>query len=173
MESFTSLQRCLLSLAFHPSIKFCDTSKGSYHYRNDLYHFEFPQSSNLSLEVLVLFHFLPFFDPYSYVSWYSTGIPMIILFHSSLSIKIMSGLLASITLSHWTLISHNTFTSSFSTAPSGTCSYHFSVCLAHSSYKGPNWLSLLHCRVVSYILSEPLSHIHLLNVAHFHLFFPT
>ena len=59
----------------------------------------------------------------------------------------MSGLLASIKLSHWTLISHN-----------------FLCVLAHSS--------LLHCRAVSYILSEPISHIHLLNVAHFQLFFP-
>ena len=40
----------------------------------------------------------------------------------------MSGVLGSITLLHWTLISGNIFTSSFSTAPPGTCLYHFSVC---------------------------------------------
>ena len=45
----------------------------------------------------------------------------------------------------------------------------FPCVLTRSSCKGLNGLSLLHCRVSSYILSEPISHIHLLNVAHFHL----
>ena len=57
-----------------------------------------------------------------------TTISMIILFYSFLSVTTRFGLLASITLSHWTLISHSTFTSSFSTAPSETCSNYFSVC---------------------------------------------
>ena len=46
----------------------------------------------------------------------------------------------------------------------------FLCVLTHSSYKGPNRLSLLHCCAVSYILSEQISLIHLLSVAHFHLF---
>ena len=50
-----------------------------------------------------------------------TAVLMIILFRSFLSIKIMSGLLASITLSHWLLTCHDIFTSSFSTALSRTC----------------------------------------------------
>ena len=62
MESFTSLQRCLLSLAFQSTHQICDTSKGSCHYRNDLYHFEFPQSSNLSWSPGT-FSFSPFLWP--------------------------------------------------------------------------------------------------------------
>ena len=45
-----------------------------------------------------------------------------------LSITIRSGCLASIRLSHWIFMSHSTLISSFSTAPSGTSSYHFSLC---------------------------------------------
>ena len=50
------------------------------------------------------------------ISWYSNidDYPLSLF----LSVTIMSCLLASITLSHWTLISNNTFTSSFSTTPS-------------------------------------------------------
>ena len=94
-----------------------------------------------------------------------TAILMIIPFRSFLSIKIMSGFLTSVMLPHWTMISHNTFTSSFSTAPSGTCSYHFSECsMTHSSYKGP---TLSYCLLYSF---WPISHIHLLGVTHFYLF---
>ena len=39
----------------------------------------------------------------------------------------ISGFLALISLSHWIITSHKTFTSSFSTTPSGACSYHFSL----------------------------------------------
>ena len=53
------------------------------------------------------------------------AISMIIHFHSSLSIENMYGLLASITLSHWTLIFYNTFTSSFCSALSGVRSIPF------------------------------------------------
>ena len=37
------------------------------------------------------------------------------------------GFLALISLSHWIITSHKIFTSSFSTTPSGACSYHFSL----------------------------------------------
>ena len=37
-----------------------------------------------------------------------------------------SGFLALISLSHWLITSHKIFTSSFLTAPSGACSYHYS-----------------------------------------------
>ena len=57
-----------------------------------------------------------------------TAISIIIPFCSFLSITIRSGRLASIRLSHWTFMSHSTLTSSFSTAPSGACSYHFLMC---------------------------------------------
>ena len=48
----------------------------------------------------------------------------------------------------------------------------FFCVLTISSYNGPNRLSLLHCCVVFFIFSEPISHIHLLSVAYF-TFFPT
>ena len=57
-----------------------------------------------------------------------TAISIIIPFCSFLSITIRSGHLASIILSHWIFMSHSTLISSFSTAPSGACSYHFSLC---------------------------------------------
>ena len=56
-----------------------------------------------------------------------TAISIIIPFCSFLSITIRSGRLASIRLSHWIFLSHNTLISLFSTAPSGACSYHFSL----------------------------------------------
>ena len=104
--------------------------------------------------------FLPFWVSKSwYFSMFSLSFPptltstgkailMIIPFRSFLSIKIMSGFLSSVMLPQWTIIFHNTFTSSFSTAPSGTCSYHFSVCsITHFSYKGP---TLSYCLLYSF-----------------------
>ena len=56
----------------HPPIKpFGHTSKGSYRYGYDFYHFEFLQSSDLFLQILVFSHFFPFFFPYSYISLHS------------------------------------------------------------------------------------------------------
>ena len=84
-------------------------------------------------------HLLIFF----YKSWYfstfsvsfcstltsaGTAISVIITFCSFLSITIRSGCLASIRLSHWIFIYHNTLICSFCTAPSGAWSYHFSLC---------------------------------------------
>ena len=43
----------------------------SYLYGYDFYHFEFLQSFDLSLQILVFSHSFPFFFPYSYISWYS------------------------------------------------------------------------------------------------------
>ena len=52
------------------------------------------------------------------------------------------------------------------------CAHIIFLCvLTHSSCKGPNALSLLHYRIISYILSGPIFHVHWLSVAHFHLFF--
>ena len=58
----------------------------------------------------------------------SPGIATSMMTHdfAFLSTKIKSGLLASITLSHWIFISQINLKSSSSTAPSGQCSYHFS-----------------------------------------------
>ena len=53
---------------------------------------------------------------------------LIILFCSFLSVTIRSGRLVPIRLSHWIFMSHSTLISSFSTAPSGACSYYFSLC---------------------------------------------
>ena len=45
------------------------------------------------------------------------------------------------------------------------CVFTIFLCvLTHSSHKDPNGLSLLHFCVISYILSEPISCIHLLSV---------
>ena len=128
MQSFASLQHCLLSLAFQSTNQII------------LWHLQ----GLLSLqERLLPFWVSTIFQSLSFKSWHffifslsfsltltsaGTAISMINPFRSFLSIKILSGLLAPITLSHWTSIFHNTFTSSFSTAPSGTCSYHFFVC---------------------------------------------
>ena len=68
----------------------------------------------------------------------SPGIATSMMTHdfAFLSTKIKSGLLASITLSHWIFISQINLTSSSSTAPSGQCSYHFSflsrLCFSHN-----------------------------------------
>ena len=57
-----------------------------------------------------------------------TAISIINPFCSFLTITIRSGRLASIRLSHWTFMFHSTLICSLSTAPSGACSYHFSLC---------------------------------------------
>ena len=91
----------------------------------------------------------------------STGaaISMIIHFHSSLSIENMYDLLASITLSHWTLIFYNTFTSSFCSALSGVRSYHFSVWSNLFFLRRSQWtfFATLSCRIL-YSFWANLSH---------------
>ena len=57
-----------------------------------------------------------------------TAISIIIPFYYFLSITIRPGRLASIRLSHWIFMSRSALISLFSTAPSGACSYHFSLC---------------------------------------------
>ena len=91
--------------------------------RHDFQYFEFALSSNFYLEVLILLHFsislsckltlagtgydLSLFLVYYNYAWPSS------LYH---------------VVTHWTSISHNYFTSSFSTTFSGTCSCQFWVC---------------------------------------------
>ena len=117
----------MLFLASHPLIKFWrNTSKDPYHYRDNFYISQFPQSSDLFFQILVHFQF--FFYVYSTIASAGTAISIIIPFCSFLPITIRSGRLASIRLSHLIFMSHSTLISSFSTAPSGACSYHFSVC---------------------------------------------
>ena len=72
----------------------------------------------------------------------------------------MSGLLASITLPQWTLTSNIIFTSSFSTAPSGTCSYHFSVCCEPFFLQRSQWtfFATLSCHL-SYSFWANFSHL--------------
>ena len=57
-----------------------------------------------------------------------TVISIIIPYCSFLSITITSSRLASIRLLNWIFMSHSTLISSFSTAPSGAWSCHFSLC---------------------------------------------
>ena len=99
-HSFVLLQ-VLLS---HSPIKFYrNTSKGPYHNKGNLYISQFPQSSDLFSQILGLSH-LFFFFLYSYISWYSN-----------------------INNYPQTLMPHSTLISSFSLAPSGVCSYNFSL----------------------------------------------
>ena len=148
-------------------MKFCrNTSKGPYHYRDNFCISQFPQYSDFFFQILVLFHF--FFSSFSpTLTSAGTAISIIIPF-SFFLITIRSGRLASIRLSHRIFMSYSTLISSFSTAPSGACSYHFSLCSNHSFYKYPKELSFQHCRVVFCIIFEPIFHI-CLCVAHFHL----
>ena len=102
----------------------------SIHLSNPLVTLPRPPITTETISTFLSFHNLPIS---LFSSWYffTFLFPSSLLLHQPvqqylwLSIAIMSCLLASITLSHWTLIS---FTSSFSTNPSGTCSYHFSIC---------------------------------------------
>ena len=81
-------------------------------------------------------HNLLFFKSWYFFNFYfsstltsaGTATSIIIPFCSFFSITIRSGRLASIRLSHWIFMSHSTLISSFSPAPSGACSYHFSLC---------------------------------------------
>ena len=69
LPSYALLQYCMLC---HPPIKCCrNTSKGPCHYRENFYISQFPQSSDLFFQILVLFHLFFFFFLYSYISWYS------------------------------------------------------------------------------------------------------
>ena len=155
---------------FNTPIKFfCDTSEGSYHYRRDFYYFESPQSSNLSLQVLIIFHFLPFFLPYSYISWYSNIDDYTLLLFLFNSKNYACCLYHAVTL-NINIPQHFHFFIFY-------CSFCdvliplFPCLLNHSFYKGPNGRSLLHYSVVSYVLSETISHIHVLSVEHFYIFF--
>ena len=111
---------CYAQLSYLP-IKFCrNTSKGPYHYRDNS---QFSQSSDLSLKSWY-FSTFSFFFLYSYISWYSNinNYPLLFFLVNNYQVR------SSIRLSHWILMSHSILTSSFSAAPSGTCSYHFSLC---------------------------------------------
>ena len=89
-------------------------------------------STFLNFHNLLIFLFKSwYFSTFSFPSTLTsagTAIPIIIPFCSFLSITIRSGRLASIRFSHWIFMSHSTLISSFSTAPSGACSHHFSLC---------------------------------------------
>ena len=155
----------------HPPIKFCrNTSKGPYHYKDNSCISQFPQFSDLFLQILVLFHFFFFFFLYYYIRWYSNINNYPLLF-SFLSITTGSGRLGSIRLSHWIFVSHSTLISSFSTAPSGACSYHFSLCCNPFFLQISQWTFFETLLCVAFcILFEPIFHIRLLCVAHFQLF---
>ena len=99
-------------------------------------------------------HYSFFPTPTSAVS----AILMILPFCYFFSIKIKSGLLASITLSRLMLTSHSSFTSSFFSAPFGYVLTNFLCVLTHFSCKDPKGLSLLHCRVLLHCLWIIFSH---------------
>ena len=83
-----------------------------------------------------------------------------------LSTKIKSGLLASITLSHWTFISQINLTSSSSTTLSGPCSYHFSFLLFSLFFSS--------CTIANgpiFQLCHVFSHYHTALVFYIHIFY--
>ena len=126
-HSFALLQHCILCLAFPSTYQILQKHfQGPYHCRDNFYISQFPQSSDLFFQILVLFHF--FFLFLSTVTSAGTAISIIIPFCSFLSITTRSGRLAFIRLSHWIFMSHSTLISSFSTATFRACSYHFSLC---------------------------------------------
>ena len=96
--SITPTWSVIPSFSIHQSNPFGDTSKGSYHYVYDFYHFEFPQSSDLSLQILVFYTFS--FSFTATLTSAGTAMSIIIPFRFFLAITIMSSLLASIILSH-------------------------------------------------------------------------
>ena len=79
-----------------------------------------------------------------------TAISIIIPFYSFLSITIRPGRLASIRLSHWIFMSRSALISLFSTAPSGACSYHFSLCCNLFFLQISQWtfFATLSCRLL-------------------------
>ena len=93
------------------------------------------------------------------------------MYSSFLPITITSVRVASIRLSHWIFMPHSTLISSFSAAPSGACSYHFSLCsnLLFLQVSQWNFVATLSCCLFC-ILFEPPFHVCLLCVAHFHHF---
>ena len=93
----TTILYVIYSLSIHISKSFVTLSRAPIT-AGSFYRFESPQSSNLSLQVLGLFHFFLFTVPYSYVSCYSN------INDYTLSLILVSYnyvcLLASITFSH-------------------------------------------------------------------------
>ena len=83
---------------------------------------------NLLISFSKSWYFSTFFFFSSTLTSAGTAISVIIPFCSFLSITFRSGRLASIRLSHQIFMSHSTLISSFSTAPSGACPCHFSLC---------------------------------------------
>ena len=115
----------ICSFSIHPSVSFTTVPRAPITTRTTSTIFV-PYNVPMSLFQSSYFSTF-FFSLYPTLTLVDTAVSMIIPFRSFLLIKIMSGLLASITLSHWLLISDNFFTSSVATALSRTCSYHFSV----------------------------------------------
>ena len=101
-----------------------------------------------------------------------TAISIIIPVCSFLSIIIRSGRLASIRLSHWIFMSHSTLISSFSTAPSGACLYHFSLCSNLFSLQICQWTFFATLCRLSYNFWTNFSH-PLVMCCIFSPFFPT
>ena len=114
----------ICSFSIHPSNSFVTLPRALITARTTCTNFSL---YNIPMSLFQSSYFSTFFFFYPTLTLAGTTVSMIILFRSFLSIKIMSGLLASITLPNWLLISDNIFTSSFSTALSRTCSYHNSV----------------------------------------------
>ena len=168
MQSFVSMQHCLLSLAFQSTHQIL------------LWHFQGILSLHSTFNILsfhnlpislfkswYFFHFLPFFFPYFYIIWYSNIDDYTLSFFHVNCLVFLP--LSRCPTEYWypTTLSLLHFPLSLL----GSVHTIFTCVLAHFSYKGRNGLSLRHCHVVSYILSEEISHIHLLNVEHFYLFF--
>ena len=114
--------------------------------------FQMLHSHNLSLLVQVS---VSIFSPSFSSSLESPGIAMSTIkqFLSSLLMITMSGLLASITWSHWIQTSHKILILSFSTTLLGVCSCHFSL-HSNPSHTVSSGLPSRHCHVFVCISSE-------------------
>ena len=103
---------------------------------------------SLPISLIRSWYFSIFSPSFSYTLW-SQGEAMstMIALLFSFSTTTMSGLLASITWSHWMVISHKILHFSFSTTPSGWCSYHFSPLLMSYLQQSFQWtnLAILSC----------------------------
>ena len=110
----------------HPSTEsFANALQSSYNHWYNLNLFQRPKPFQLSL--FKFWYFSTFPISFSRILQ-SPGTATSMMTHhfTFLSTKIKSGLLASITLSHWMFISQVNLTSSSFTTPSGQCSYRFS-----------------------------------------------
>ena len=122
------------SVSIHPLKPFLMHTQSSY---NHWYNLNLFSDEDLFSSLFKFWYFSIFSISFSRILQ-SPGIATSMMTHDFVlvSTKVKSSLLASTTLSHWIFISQINLKSSFSTTPSGPCSYHFSflsrLCFSHN-----------------------------------------